>query len=45
MLKEFKEFAMRGNVIDCGCNYRSSIRENCVIAGSRLDHAADWDAS
>ena len=44
MLKEFKEFAMRGNVVDMavGCHYWWSIRNGCQVFGGRCVNAAYW---
>jgi len=44
MLKEFKEFAMRGNVLDMavGIIIGAAFGKNCFIAGGRYHHAADW---
>ena len=43
MLKEFKEFAMKGNVVDLavGIIIGGSLRKNCVIFCRRHTDAAD----
>jgi large conductance mechanosensitive channel protein len=42
VLKEFKNFAMRGNVMDLavGVIIGAAFPEDCVIAGGGRDHAA-----
>ena len=46
MVKEFKEFAMRGNVVDMavGIVIGGALRQGCQFA-CRKDHHADCDVS
>lgn len=33
MLEEFKNFALKGNVVGYWCDYRSGVRKDCRFSG------------